>query len=58
MILPFGFDTAKKYENTQVCNVEIRIEETLTLSKARVVIIENVKISSYHNMKIGNNSSP
>ena len=29
----------------RVCNVEIRIEETLSLRKARAVIKENVKIS-------------
>ena len=33
----------------RVCNVEIRIEETLSLRKARAVIKENVKISKYQN---------
>ena len=32
-----------------VCNVEIQIEETLSLLKARPVIKENVKISNYLN---------
>ena len=32
-----------------VCNVEIRIVETLSLLKAKAVIIENVKISKYLN---------
>ena len=30
-----------------VCNVEIRIEKTLSLLKAGAVIKENVKISKY-----------
>ena len=32
-----------------VCNVEIRIEETLSLLKAKAVIKENAKISKYFN---------
>ena len=32
-----------------VCNVEIRIEEKLSLLKAKTVIKENTKISKYFN---------
>ena len=32
-----------------VCNMEIKIEETLSLLKAKAVIKENVKISKYLN---------
>ena len=32
-----------------VCNVENRIEETLSLIKARAVIKENISISKYLN---------
>ena len=32
-----------------VCNVEIRIEETLFLLKAKAVLKENAKISKYVN---------
>ena len=38
-----------KLRASRVCNVEIRIEETLSLRKARAVIKENVKISKYQN---------
>ena len=41
----------------QVCNVEIRIEETWTLLKAKKVIKKNVKISKCQNIKVGNSSS-
>ena len=51
----FGFDTGKNMmKKTHVCNFEIRIEET-SLWKERTVIKENVKISKYQNLKIGNN---
>ena len=47
---PFGFGTEKNMmKRMDVCNVEIRIEETLYLLKARAVIKENVKISTYLN---------
>ena len=44
-------------KRTQVCNVEIRIEETWTLLKAKIVIKENVKTSKYQNIKVGNSGS-
>ena len=53
----FGFDTEKKKKITPVCNVEIPIEETLSLGKARAVIQENVKISIYQNIKIATSKS-
>ena len=36
-------------ERMHVCNVENRIEETLSLIKARAVIKENISISKYLN---------
>ena len=39
----------KRMKRMYVCNVEIRIEEALSLLKARAVIKENVKISKYLN---------
>ena len=43
----FRFDTEKNMmKKIYVCNVEIQIEETLSLLKAKAVIKENVKISN------------
>ena len=39
----------KKMKRMYVCNVEIRIEETLSLLKAKTVNKENVQISKYLN---------
>ena len=55
---PFGFNTEKKYDERNTGNyVEIRIEETWTLLKAKVVIKENLKTSKFQNIKVGNISS-
>ena len=43
----FRFDTEKNMmKKIYVCNVEIQIEETLSLLKAKAVVKENVKISN------------
>ena len=43
----FRFDTEKNMmKKIYVCNVEIQIEEALSLLKAKAVIKENVKISN------------
>ena len=42
---------------TQMCNAEIRIEETGTLLKAKIVVKQNVEIKKYHNIEVGNISN-
>ena len=51
--------TQEKYmmKRTHACNLEILIEETLSLWKARANIKENSKILKYENIKIANNCS-
>ena len=45
---PHGFDKEKKMiKKMHVCNMEIRIEETLSLWKAKAGIKENDKMSEY-----------
>ena len=44
---PFDFDTeTNMMKRMYVCNVEIQIEEKLSLLKTKAVIKENVKISN------------
>ena len=44
-------------KRTQVCNAEIRTGEAVTLLKAKIVVKQNVEISKYQNIEIGNISS-
>ena len=44
-------------KRTQVCNAEIRTEEAVTLLKAKIVVKQNIEISKYQNIEIGNISS-
>lgn len=50
----FDFDTDKRYDkkNVQECNLKIWIKKTLSLSKAREVIAENILLLKYQTQVI------